>query len=190
MNPSAQTTPTVKVKSGVGNVVIIDNDIIQLAQTYLSADLPSATSTLPVESAVEFAANNLILIGSLGTQNAELRIINTVSAGTNPTISPTVGTVSTHNKGESLASIQYNQIEISRSATLTGSYSVLATASFQLSQTTTEYQDASGLTTSYYKARFKNSVTSAFSDYSTPVSVSSLTSKTAAGLIIPLKKLI
>ncbi len=79
--------------------------------------------------------------------------------------------------------MNYDQVEISKSATIDGSYSVLATLTLFLTQQKTVQFDSAGFTTDYYKLRWKNSQTGDFSPYSDPVSVLSYPENSVGNII-------
>jgi hypothetical protein len=90
-----------------------------------------------------------------------------------------------HNRGDLVTQVNYDQIVISKSSTLGGSYSVLATLSIFVTQQKTISFDAAGLTTDFYKLQWKNSVTGDLSAYSEPVSVLSYPINSVGSVILP-----
>lgn len=115
-----------------------------------------------------WADNDWIIIGEIGSKNAEIMQINgSVSDGTTLTIDRggSGGTRYSHSVDEPVYRIDFNQIEISRATSLTGAKSVLATIEIQPDDIYTRYEDIFNLT-GFGFVRFKNSETGLFSDYS------------------------
>lgn len=191
--------PTLTIKNlggTTGNIVVIPNDVgIQLS-TFLSRDTTAATFTY-VENANYFTASQKALLGSVGASNAEFLTVSSITLTTNA--SPSAinfgsGPVNRHARGELVSQITFDQIEISYSTTLTGSYSLVTTTlgsgliGMQVNTMESIFLHSAGASTGYYKIRLKNSVTGLFSDYSDPISSSAVVSGTAGYLINSLKK--
>lgn len=174
--------PQIKVQHSIGNVITIPNQLDIKVSTYLSDNKAVGTTVLPVENAIDFTAGiSMLLLSSMGAENAE--IVSQVSH-TNNTIS--IGaTLLPHNRGDIVSEINYDQIVVSFSATETGSYSVISTSTFQVTQQNTVVFHAAGLTTSFYKVQWKNSITGATSTASDPISVDTYESTSVAEVIYP-----
>jgi len=65
---------------------------------------------------------------------------------------------------------------------------VLSTSTFQTTQQNTIVFHAAGLTTTFYKVQWKNSITGALSDFSDPISVSTYLPTSVAQIIYPVLK--
>ena len=63
----------------------------------------------------------------------------------------------------------YNQAEIYSAASEGGSYSLVTTVDLNVDETYTIYNDTAGGSTTWYKVRYKNSVTTTYSEYSDEV---------------------
>lgn len=146
-----------------------------LEVTVLTADVAAAAGSITVRSISGFAVSNVLLIGELGSEEAEIILVHASSAPSGSTITLAANTAKAHSAGTKVYSIKYNQVELSIASTLTGSKSTL---------TTTGDGDgaASGLitlrgdirvkaynepdnTSGYYFARFKHSISGVFGDY-------------------------
>lgn len=181
MNPS----PILSVYNNDGNYLQISNTLVVLATTYLSRDIAAANTGQPVDNGNDFANGNVILLGQLGTENAE-KLAASAATATSVT---TGGAVFPHSRGEPLQSIMYDQIEISTASSQNGSYSVLATISFQWTQLNTMYYHSAGTTATWYKIKFKNSGSSVTSDYSSPAASTSFGKTTVGYQVMAVRKL-
>lgn len=139
--------------------------IIDSIPSMLTADMPSASSTLTVKNITGFAINQILLIGEPGNEGSEIIKTHSSTAPTGSTITLASNTVFPHSSSTPVKIINFDQVEISTAATLTGTKSVLATSSLVADSKETTYNDLA-TTSGYYFARFKNSITSVFSSYS------------------------
>ena len=134
-------------------------------KTYLTAAVAALGTTLTVKAVDTNAWTNAdyIIVGQIGTETAEIVAIGAaVSDGT----SLTVGAVRyAHAINEPVYRIDYNQIAFSRSATTTGTKTVLATNEIQVDDEFTRYEDTAN-STGYGFVRFYNSTTAVYSQYS------------------------
>lgn len=178
-------TPQVQVKHNIGNTITIPNQLDYKATTYISSNINAGVLAVPVDNSSDFTSGSiLVLLSSIGSENAE--IVNSTSHTINSFV--TLATLLPHSRGDSVREINYDQVVISKSTTIDGSYSVLATQNFFTTQQNTVIYDAAGLTTSYYKIQWKNSLTGALSDYSDPISVSDYPVNSVANVIYPVLK--
>lgn len=179
------TFPQIKFEHNIGNTIDIPNQLDIKVATYLSDNKLAGVTSLPVDNAIDFSSGNIpLLLSTMGAENAEIVI---ASGHTDTAI--TVGTTKmAHNRGDSVQELRYNQVEISKSATEDGSYAVLATLTFQVTQQSTIYFDPDGLSTDYYKLRWVNSITPTYSSYSDPISVAAYPEYSVASVIYPVLK--
>lgn len=159
------------------NVELIKNR----EKTYLTAAVAVAGTTLTVKAVDTnaWADNDWIIVGEIGSKNAEILQVNgAVSDGTSLTIdnAGSGGARFAHAIDEPVYRIDYNQIEFSRATTKTGSKSVLTTVELQVDDLETRYEDTTN-TTGYGFVRFKNSTTGAFSAYSDAIPYTGYTPK-------------
>lgn len=136
--------------------------------TYLTSDSVSNSATLTVDSIRDIAINNVLFIGKLGEEKSEIIKTHTSTAPTASVVTLLSNTTFYHPRGTSIYVIDYDQIEISHSATTTGSKSVLATIDIDPDNLETVYKDSTQ-TSGYYFIRYKNSITSTYSVYSDPI---------------------
>jgi hypothetical protein len=177
--------PQITVEHSIGNTIDVPNQLDVKVGTYLSNNTLVGATTIPVDNSTDFSAGTiLLLLSSMGAENAE--IVNAVVASTNAFT--TGATLLLHNRGDAAQEINFDQIVVSKSATIDGVYSVLATQTFMVTQQQTRIFDATGALTTFYKVQWKNSNTGAVSDYSDPISVSTYDPKSVANIIYPVLK--
>lgn len=160
--------PQIEIKHSIGNTISVPNQLDIKTFTYLTDNKNIGVTTLSVDNAAPFDAGTIILLlSSMGTQSSE--IVN-ASSHTNQTftVSPTI---LSHNRGDIVQQLNFDQIVIYKSATINGSYSAFATQTFLVTQQSTIIFDPIGLSTDYYKVQWKNSQTGSLSDFSDPISV-------------------
>lgn len=174
INAGLTMQPIITVENNVGNTIIIPNQLQYSAKTYLTRDTINST-VITVENPTDFTASFRGLVGELGTENAEVQTISTVTQPT--TTSPASFTASSayilnHYRGDAIKALLYDKAVIEWCATEDGTYAVLATIDFQWTQNITYYQHGVGLSTYYYRVKFKNSLNSIETVYSLKVSPS------------------
>lgn len=151
-------------------------------------DSAASSGTISVDSIAGFSVGKYILLGNFGDSNAEIIRIHAATAPTGTTITLATNTVYDHYADTPVTLIDYNQVEFSRAATLTGSKTVLngtSAVDIQASKTETIYVPVTGdsLSSSVYVfARFKNSSDTVYSDYTTGVLYGSLSATSVSKL--------
>lgn len=174
--------PQISIKHNIGNIIEIPNQLSSKNFTYLSDNYAIGVTSLDVDNAIDFTSGaSILLLGTMGAENCE---IGFASAHTDTNITVTA-TKQPHNRGDLVQQVNYDQVEISKSSTIDGSYSVLATLTLYVTQQKTVQFDPAGLTSDFYKLRWKNSVSGAFSGYSDPVSVITYPEESAGDIIFP-----
>jgi len=139
-------------------------------QTFVSTDYTVASSgtTLTVKNTAAFAANDYLVLGKLGTEQAEIVKISAVGSDTSITL--TAAAKFNHAADSVVTKIPYDKFRVYRSTTgVGGSYSLLSEAAMQVdaSDLKNKYYDATAVSPYSYKFSFYNSTTtveSAFSD--------------------------
>jgi hypothetical protein len=152
----------------VSNLGLTDDQIT----TRLVDDYASGSASINVASIQGISVGKIILIGNFGDSTSEIIRIHTVTAPSVQTITLASNTTKDHYSDTPVTILDFDQIEFSRSTTLSGSKSVLATQSINSDRIDSLYKDLTN-TTGYAFARFKNSYTSSYSSYSTGVNYSS-----------------
>jgi hypothetical protein len=131
-------------------------DSILTEITYLSDDATAGTS-LSVENAQGFVADDYIAIGRRGYETAELRKIASV---VNNTITLSSATSFSHVDGTQIQKILFNQRKFYRATSETGTYQLIATKDIEVDRPDgTFYEDTAGTSSSWYKATYYNEYT-------------------------------
>ncbi len=175
--------PQIVVEHSIGNTITIPNQLDVKVATFLSDNKSVASLVLQGDNFSDFTSGSSIpvLLSSMGTENAEI-VISSSHAVNDMVVS---ATTLAHFRGDAVKELNYDQVVVSWSATIDGVYSVLTTSTFQVSQQNTVIFHAAGLTTSFYKLQWKNSVSGNLSDYSDPISVTTYDEKSVANIIYP-----
>lgn len=161
-----------------------DNSILVEEQKmgFLNADLPAASGSGTFESIIGFAINKILLIGEFGNEKSEILKTHAATAPTGSTVTFAANTTFQHPASTPVYIIDYDQIEVSWSATVGGSKTVLATINIQADQLATLYTDTTE-TSGYYFIRFKETIGNTFSDYSDPIPYTGWTSRQVGSII-------
>jgi len=148
-------------------------------KTYLTASGSAGDTTITVAStdlapdgasSNTWTDNNYMIVGEIGSENAEIMQINgAISSATSFTVDregQAGGLRYDHSVGEPVYRIGFNRVEFSRNTTdTTSGVSVLTTVRLQPDDLFTRYEDVTN-TTGYGFARFNNETSGAFSSYS------------------------
>lgn len=167
----SQYLPQIRIRTGeqVGNEIWVRfPDLSGAEKSYFLADEAAAQTTLSVNG-TNFGTDQYVVLGVPGTENCEIAKTHTSTPSTSTTIT-TGATTFAHSRGEPVMAIPYNQIELYSSSD-GSSYSLLSTVSIRPDAVETYIPHAAGTTTTYYKARFKNSTDTTYSGYSSGIIV-------------------
>lgn len=152
--------------------LVIDREKTYLTKAASASDTSITVKAVDIDSNnnLAFTNNSYLIIGEIGTENAEIMQVNDASlaAGTTITIDrngAAGGLRYAHAVDEPVYRIDYNQVEFSNAATETGSKTVIATVEVQPDDLFTRYEDATN-TSGFGFARWKNANSGAFSGYS------------------------
>lgn len=156
-------------------------------QTFLTSTVAVGGTILTVKGvdANAWADNDWIIVGEIGTKNAEILQLNgSVSDGTSLTVdnAGSGGARFAHAVSEPVYRIDYNQVEVSRSATEAGTKTVLTTNELQVDDIYTRYEDNLNAT-GFGFVRFYNSLTTNFSSYSDAIPYTGYTPKSLGRMI-------
>ena len=174
--------PQINIKHNIGNTIDIPNQLDIKTSTYMSDNIASAVTSVPVDNANDFTAGDiLLLLSTVGAENSE--IVQSTSH-TNTALT-TLATINSHNRGDIVSEIKYDQVSVWKSSTIDGTYTELDTKTFYTTQQNTIFYDDSGLVGDYYKVQWKNSLTTDTSDFSAPISVTAYPENSAAKIIFP-----
>ena len=121
-------TPVLKSESGT--LKIDQSPLLEevLAVTTITADASSGSGTITVKSIKEFSTDDILLLGEIGQDDAEIIKTHGSTSPSGTTITLASNTVFAHSAGTKVYQIQFDQVELSHASTLTGSKSVLSTA--------------------------------------------------------------
>lgn len=158
------------------------NLVLDTPSTFLSSNIASGVTSLPVQNITGFAVNQILIIGGLGNQGAEIVKTHASTPPATGAITLAAATIFAHSAGSAVQVLQYDQVEFSTSTTVGGSKSVLATIPLWADNQSTNYIDNAG-SSGYYFGRFKNTISSTFSDYSDPIPVDGYGLYTARSII-------
>lgn len=176
--------PKILIRIGRQNQPLrIDNfDLfIDAQQSFLFSDIANGVSSFSVQNPYGFAVNQILYIGIFGNEGSEFIKTHAATAPSGQTIALASNTLYSHNASDQVAIVPFDQVEISYSATLTGAKSILTTQNIDVASETI-YNDTTQ-TNGYYFARFKNSITNAYSSYSDPASVAGYAMNSARYII-------
>lgn len=137
-------------------------DFIKKEKDTLTSDATAGSSVvLNVESGINFAVNNFIIVGTEGKETAEICQISAVTANTITVATLALG----HKANEPITGIRYNKRKFYGSLTETGTYTELTADGSPLllminnpQGTTIEYTGGEGYL--YFKSTYYNSQTS------------------------------
>lgn len=169
--------------------------ILDQEKTYLTDSVDSGDTTLTVKAvdSNSMSDNDWIIVGEIGSENAEVLQINgAVSDGTSLTVdnAGSGGTRYAHSNGEPVYKILYNQVEFSHNSSDTSvGVTVLATNEIQPDDEFTRYEDTSN-TTGYGFVRFKNTTDSTYSSYSDGVPYTGYSKKSLGRMIKAVRRLL
>ena len=148
-------------------LIKIDHPELGPQKTRLSADVAAAATSSTVENYDGFATNDYIVFGKLAEEKSEIVKLTSVTA--NVTLGHTTGPVFAHSARTLVSQIKYNQVKVYSSSSETGTYALLTTASLDVDQTQTFYDDTTGDSDTWYKVKYYNSTTTTLSSYSDAV---------------------
>lgn len=156
---------------------------IELARehTTISSTLSASSTEVTLRNTDGLAANDYVVIGRMGSEQAELERISSVDDATTITLASAVSFQ--HDINTQVSTIPFNQVEISRKTTASGSWSVLTTTDLQVDSLQTAYDDTSGQSSYFYRVRFKNENSGQFSDYSSELKGTGFDSRTVKPMI-------
>lgn len=145
-------------------LIKIDHPQIDQQMTRLSDNVAASATSSTVENNDGFTTNDYVVFGKPGQELSE--IVKLTSTTGNTTIGHTTGPVFAHNARTPIYLIKFNQAQIYRATSQTGTYSLITTVDLDIDEDYTLYDDTDGDTDSWYKVRYKNETTEALSEYS------------------------
>lgn len=157
----------VRTNSPIGNEIFFAlPNLSANNSSFLEADVASGISTLSANGTF-FSASQYIIIGQPGQEKSEIVKINGTPTTTSIAITPALSF--SHNRGDVITFIEYNQIVPERATSISGSYSALTTIDINPQVAETYLQRTGDATTDAYQFRFFNSTSGLYSGYSDPI---------------------
>ena len=150
--------------------------------SFLTAEVTAGGTTLSLESIREFAINLILCIGEQGNEKTEIIKTHASTAPSGSTVTLASALVYNHPVGTKIYIIAFDQVEVSHAATVAGAKSVLTTKDIEPDMPETLYNDSTQ-SSGYYFVRYKNTITSTFTDYSDPIPVTGFERNTVAKII-------
>jgi len=171
--------PQIVIKHNIGNTIEIPNQLDVKAFTYLSGNSVIGALALSVDNASDFSSSSLLLVSSLGAENAEFV---TATSHTSQAF-VTSAAIMPHSRGDIVQEVKYNQIAISKNG---GAATVVT---MNVTQQSTIYYDTAGLSTDTYTVKWLSSLAPAvFSDTTDAISVLAYPENSVAQIIYPVLK--
>lgn len=161
------------------NTILLKNSTVK---TYLTAQSASGTATLTVNSITGFAVNYILIIGELGNEKSEIIKTHGTTSPSGTTITLASNLVFTHDIGTPVTVIPYDQICFYHATSTSAEKTLLSTSSVVADSIETAYSDST-YSSGYYYTRFKNSISTTYSDYSDPIPVLGFGSNTVGYVI-------
>lgn len=156
----------VKTNSPIGNDVFFAlPDLSGNNQSFLESDVTAGASSLTANGTF-FSANQYIIVGQPTQEKCEIIKISSVNSTTITLVS---ALVFSHNRGDIVTFIEYNQIEPQRSTDGGTNFSALTIIDINPQVMETYLQRTGDSTTDVYKFRFYNSTSTLYSGYSDSV---------------------
>lgn len=151
--------------------LIAENSQLMLNRYHsnLSADVASGVSEIELYSISQFAVNLVLCVGEIGNEGTEIILTHASTAPATNTVTLASNLTKPHPKDTPVYILAFNQIEFYHATTPTGGKSQLSSAvNIDPEKSQMIYEDTT-YTSGYYYTRYKNSITSNYSEYSDPV---------------------
>lgn len=151
-------------------------------KTHLTSDASSGDATLTVKNISDFTTSQTLIIGELGSENAEVVSTHTTTSPSGTTITLSANLTRDHSAFTKVTVILYDQVKFLHASTKTGTKTTLATKDINGDQDVIYYDDTSN-TSGYYFVRYSNSVSSDVSEFSDPIPFTGLAEGTVGSAI-------
>lgn len=130
----------------------------------IDADAAVGVSTLTFKSVAQYQANDIVIVGRLGSEGSEKLIIQSVVSSTK-VVTFTTPTTQPHKRFEIVTALKGDQIKLYRASNVDGnvpadgSFSLLGTSTnIDIDQLFTDITDTNGSSSYWYKYTFYNSI--------------------------------
>lgn len=133
-----------------------------IEKAILDADSVIGATTLTLKNSQNFNVNDYALVGAQGGEKSELKAISAVNAD-QITVTLSTATKEAHNRFDQVTTLFGNQIKIYRASNVDGTipadnqFTLLTTLGIDPDQLYTDYTDATGSSTYWYKFTYYNS---------------------------------
>lgn len=135
--------------------------------TYFAADSNAGSTTITVKNIQGFSANDIVVLGKIGYENAEIVKISSITA---PSTMNVTATKFPHTIDQPITLIKFDKIKIYKSTTgISGTYSLLSTIDIDIDSDITFYE-TDAATSDYFKFRYYNSYALIEGDWSDAIS--------------------
>ena len=135
----------------------------------LNADVAAGASSIDLYSISQFAIDQVLCIGEIGNEGTEIILTHASTAPATNTVTLVTTLAKPHPKDTPVYILAFDQIEFYHATTVTGGKSQLSSAvNVDPEKSQMIYEDTT-YTSGYYFTRYKNSITSNYSEYSDPV---------------------
>lgn len=130
-------------------------------KTGLSVDVAAALTTVTAKDVTNIAANDFVIIGTPGEDDAEKRKVTAVNT-TTQVLTLVSALTFAHKRFESVTKLRGDQIRLYRASNVDGtvpaSFSLLATIDIPADQLSVQYTDSTGGSSYWYRQTYYNSV--------------------------------
>lgn len=172
------------------NILELDHpDISKNPDTILVQQANAGDTVLNVINTKGFTTNQLILVGKLASESAEIAKTHATTTPTDTQITLASGLKYNHHTDEPVTVLDFDKIEIERATSKGGTYSLIATIDIDVTEDRTIFKDAEGTSTDYYRIRYKNSINNSVSIYSVEFPATGYPSNALASLVDKVLKL-
>lgn len=140
-------------------------------KAYISSDSSVGDGTLLLQSTALFAINQVLVVGTIGTEGAEIVRTHASTAPTSTTVTLATNLKQSHSHGSPVYIVMFDQYELSNAPTATGTKTLLTTAlgsglyAVDPESLDTLYNEMQFSSGGYFVRKY-NSITSNFSSYS------------------------
>lgn len=164
-------------------ITLYNPETDNLERSYLTTQHNAGLTLLTVKNNDRFAASQRILVGEMGQERTEVVTTSGITGTTQVNLS--TATAFAHDTDDPVQVLVYDQIELWRSTSETGTYTLLTTLNIDVdnAEGVTRYDDTTGTTTSWYKIKYAHSLTTAETDFSDPMQATGYSTKTIGKVI-------
>ena len=167
------------------NILSVDNTpliVNRITESYLTADAASGSGTLTVANIEGFAVDQALIIGELGSENAELVKTHGSTAPSGTTVTLLANTGRAHYSGDPVYAIQYDQLQFAHADTATGSKTTFTAVNIDPTEKVQRYEDTTE-SVGFYFARYVDSIDTVNGSYTDALAFGGWASNTVGYMI-------